>query len=177
MMEGKRQKVVRDLILGFVMLLIGVVVYLRSLHIRASAYESLGAAFLPKLLSIGISAIAFIILVKALFDLRQVPRPRVATAAQPKESRPDDRPTFRRHPWVSAFFLAALVVYVGIMQFQVLSYRPATALFILCTSVLVMFFEPGHVSVVRVAVAVAVALALALGLFYIFTTMFSVGLS
>lgn len=180
--NNKQRRALGDVFLGAIMAGVGVVVYLRSLGIPSSPYEKNGAAFLPKLLSLAITAISLIILGKGLFTIGAIRRPSRQGADRQSTNERAQNPDgvqqpFRKHPYVAVSFVGLLAVYIASMQFNLIGYRLATILFVAVSGLVMSLFERKRLSVVRVVAIVTSALALGIGLFYLFTRVFSVGLT
>lgn len=120
-------------------------------------FDPLGSAALPNAIALVLAVLAALVLLRA-----------VAAHPFPALARPKD---YRPRPDIALGIALLALAYVAAMEYDILSFRTATVLFVALASALLGRFDP------RVAsVGVVVALVVGIGGTYLFTHVFFIAL-
>lgn len=160
-MENESESVAAKIEIGLAVFFIAVctAVLWAAFDIPPGVFEPLGAAPVPQGVAATIMLLAILMLGAALRRLR-----REKTAAAPSRG-------FQPRPFAAAAVCALGIIYVALMQAELLSFALATALF--------LFASVGVLARWRfyaAAVAIAVGLITGYGLQYVFTRVFVIDL-
>lgn len=160
-MSSKKFDCLLNIGVGLFLLIGSVFVFARTLKLPSSPYEPLGAAFLPKTLSALIGLLSLGILVQYFLRLKAV--------AAEAETEEEDEISYTPHPWLGAVGLIITVVYIAVMSFGLIGFRPATFIFVLLLGNIVFHYEKKLGKVSHHLILTAISLILSFGLFYVFT--------
>ena len=141
---------------GFALTMIVVcgAVYWASLDLPEAVLEPIGPAVFPRVVSALLAVLSAAVLVGAL-------RRRSTTAAPATEPR----------PWLAAATVALTVLYLGVMEVEMLGFRDATIAYLAILGAMLVDF-----AVRRLAFVAAIAVVLGIGTHYVFTRLFFIDL-
>jgi len=165
-MAEKEADALRDIILGSVFIILGIVVLLLSQNIPKAIYDPLGPAFLPR-------GLAYLCIIFSGVILFYGIRKKIACAKQGKKIEEEKAPvSYTRHPKVALFAMALFFLYVLALHVGISGFRTLTILFILILGG-VLFKFSGRKGIIKPAIILVVlSLILSLGLHFLFTQVF-----
>ena len=155
-----------DLVLSIVLLGISALVYWETLGLPESPYEPMGPAFVPKVLSVIIGALALLLLAKSLRDRL---KGAVAIASAPEE--PFQTDYWVKQPLMAVAGMVLTVAYIASMHSGLLGFRAATISFIMLSGSLLT-----KMKMRLIPIFILIACIMGLGGHYIFTKVFVVDL-
>ena len=175
-MTENQQKQWKDIGLSSGLLIISIIVFIQAVKLGPARFDLLGAAFLPKLLSVGIAVLSLVILVNAVIKLAQATPPDTIGEETPEPEDLNAESPFVRRPSMAVFVVVLTALYILVMSQKWLHYLSATIAFITVAAVTMSFFEKTPNWYIRIAVIVTTALILGFGLEYLFTKVLVINL-
>jgi hypothetical protein len=156
-----------DLLLSVLLILVSVILLRETYNISGQvAYEPLGSAFLPRALSIFLIILALVLSGKSVpwmklsvnkVSLNEIPPDKIVSEQIDKQAAIASR-------WGPLAVIILSAIYIGLMNFRVLYFIPATLIFIV---VMGLVFGTS-LRVKPLAILILIALTSGFGLWYIF---------
>jgi hypothetical protein len=158
-----------DLISGIVIVIFAAIIFWNTLSIPDSIYESLGASFLPRYLSLIIGLIGLWMIIKSII-IR-------LTSSVYSDGNPQHQSSvseeFVKTPMLTVAGVILTLSYIASMQLNLLGFRSASFISIVLLGYLIAKQEPRTASKLRVGFSlVIIACIISIGCYYIFTKVF-----
>ena len=141
------------------LILIGVIVYWASLDLPEPQYEPLGSAALPMSLSVITFFLATLLIIRAV--------PRLNEEVEVDDAPPEVTP----HPKLAIFVFALTVLFVIVMDFEILSYLPAGIIYLTLVGFLL-----NHRKVTKLPSIFVFSILMTVSTYYVFTKFFYIDL-
>ena len=148
-----------EIALAIGLIVFSIIVYIASLSLPEPEYEPLGSAALPQGLAVVMSFLCLIMLARAI--------PRLKTF----EAKVDPNPEVIPRPWISAGVFFLTVVFVGVLDFGILSFVPAGIIYLTGVGFLLT-----HRSLKQLPWVIAFSVVVTVSSFLLFTKMFYIDL-
>jgi hypothetical protein len=167
-MASKQHNPAVDIIAAAGLIVLSLVFLVATLDLRESPYEPLGPAAVPKAISLLILVCAMVLMGRGIYkfirnggfaDLRLGPNAGVEVSG----------PKYQLRPKLAIMVMILLVIYIGLLHWQLLGYRTGCTLFMLATGLLTLWYEKRTIKPFHVAILLVLTLLMAFGGYYVFT--------
>ncbi|MDK2897058.1 MAG: Tripartite tricarboxylate transporter TctB family [Candidatus Atribacteria bacterium] len=162
-MSNKKSDCLLNIGVGLLLFIGSLFVFLRTLELPPSPYEPLGPAFLPKTLSTLIGLLSLGIIVQYSLKLRAITN---ENGTERKKGL-----SYKLHPLLAVVGLIITAIYIAVMSFGLIGFRPATFMFVLLLGNIIFHYERKLNKVYHHFMLIAISLILSFGLFYVFTNL------
>ena len=172
-MTAHEKEAWRDIILGIVFLLFGLVVYIASFGIPSARYDLLGAAFMPRYLGVLCVITSCGIL---FFGIRKKLRITQEQEIKNENAEVKNPTVHKKHPFVAFFSMVLFTLFILALDWGISGFRTLTIIFMLVLGGLLIKTSHMNKNLKHGIILVLLAVIMGFGLHYVFTQIFVVDL-
>ena len=169
-MTAKETEAVKEIILGSVFIVFGIVVFLLTEERAGTIYDPLGPAYVPRALALLCAIVSCPILFQGI-------KKKIACARLEKTTEAEKEPVpYTQHPKTAFLAMVLFFLYILALDTGISGFRTLTILFVLILGGILIKVSGEKAILKRIIILVIIALVLSFGLYYLFTQVFIINL-
>jgi hypothetical protein len=147
---------------------LSLVFFAATLDLQEPRYEPLGPAAVPKTISLLILVCAVMLMGRGIYHfVRNGGFTALRSESEAEIETPG--PGYQLRPKLAVIVMIILVIYIGLLHWQVVGYRTGCILFMLATGLLTLWYEKRAFRPFHITVLLVLTLLMAFGGYYVFT--------
>ena len=167
-MASKQHNPVIDIIAAAGLIVLSLIFLAATLDLPEPRYEPLGPAAVPKAISLLILVCAVVLMGRGLYHFIRNGG-FAALRSGPVPGAEDPGPGYQLRPHLAVMVMILLVIYIGLLHWQVVGYRTGCTLFMLATGLLTLWYEKRAFKPFHLGILLVLTLLMAFGGYYVFT--------